>query len=225
MQRWSALITVAFIMGLYAPARANYIVAIGDKTIQPGGTDFVDVTIRSVTPGGAPSSDLLSFFGFEFRITSAMSTGTHSLAFTNPQPRGYLTASNYVFFNNSFDVGPPPQTTGNVSQSLGGSPNDTFIGGDQTNNFGDVTVTGNVLLVRLQVTAATLSPPTQGEKYTIRLVPGLNTSFLNNAGEVAYTSSSGAVSITSVPEPNSIVLLVSGGLALLASRQFRRGWA
>ncbi len=208
MNRSALILATAALLASTAPAGAGFVIQVGDLQLQTGGTGFLDVSIRSDATGG----DRLNAFGFELRIET---TGPARLEFVSPQPDPQLGSPNYVFAGNSLDgtLGLP------VGRVLATSvPNDTFVGGDSTNT-GEVTVTGNRLLARILVTGATRLAPRAGDTFTISVVsraPTSNTLFLNDAGTVGFTTRSGTVTVASVPEPGSLVLLATGGLLAFA---------
>jgi hypothetical protein len=197
-------------------ARAALVITIGDATIAEGGTGFVDVLIHS---DDVLDGDPLQNFGFEFRITTAEPT---RLEFVNPQSDPQLTDPNYVFFGDSLaemiGVGPPILP-----------PNTTFIGGDSTDSFADVTVlTTDKLLARLQLTAMMDLdlPPEVGDTFTISLEPSVNTFFNDSLiNPISFSSTPGTVTIgpaaTVVPEPGALALFALGSVLLLAKRQGR----
>jgi hypothetical protein len=211
------LTTLAVALGVGSATRADLVVTVGNATISQGGTGSVDVLIRSTNPSGDP----LSSFGFEFQI---LPTGPRHLDFRNPQLDGELALPSYVFAGNSGDVvdGVPV----GVVHSVSGGTNNQFVGGDETDSGGNVQVTGNQLLVRLDLTAATSSAPVGGDTFTIALQPSAFTGFLDAANHpIPFTSTAGVITITaSVPEPGSLALLATGAsLALLSSAAPRRG--
>lgn len=201
-----------------ASASANMVISIDSLTLQAGQAGDVNVWISSDALGG----ELLNSFGFEFRIATAGST---RLEFVDPQPDSQLTESNYVFSGNSGDAN-VPTPVGTVSTVV--TPNDTFIGGDFTNDFSDVTVSSSpLLLATLRVTADTVLPPGDGDSFTVSLVDGLSTYFASNANpSLSYRSSSGTVTIQAavVPEPSSLLIVASGGVffLLVGARPWRR---
>lgn len=219
MKPRAILPALALLLGLCAPGRADLVITVQDGVIPQAGSGAIDVLISG-------SGDLLSSFNFEFRITTA---GLTRLEFVDPQSDEQLGDASYVFAGNSLavDDGVP---IGNVSTTS--VPNDTFIGGDSTADFGDVPVTSSRLLVRLNLTAVTGLAPVEGDTFTISLVPltspgdlGDASFFVDSAFEpIAYTSTSGTVTIgpaaAVVPEPSTLALALVGlGLAALAVRR------
>jgi hypothetical protein len=210
------LLTLALALGQGALARADFVVTVGDATITQGGTGTLDVLIRSANPVGDP----LSSFAFDLQITP---TAPRHLDFRNPQLDSQLGLSNYVFVGNSSDfIGSTPV---GVVQSISGGTNNRFVGGDDTNSGGNVTVTTSKLLVRLNLNAATSAPPVGGDTFNISLVPGAFTGFRDaNNNLIPFTSTAGRITIVGVvPEPASLVLCATGvSLTLLAAAWRRR---
>ena len=216
----AALCLAVLCLAAVAGARAEYIVSVGNLSLDPGQSGYVPVYISST------SSDPLAFEYFQFGITSS---GPTQLQFANsPAPVADPTFGNpeYVFFGNSGDL--------NAAAPLGFAgtttvPNDTFNGGDNTANGANVLVPmTNVLLAELPVTANTSLPPVIGDTFSISLIPQAGasstagtTGFSDNTQNFAssFLSTPGTVSI--VPEPSSLVLAFSG-LAAIAGLRFRK---
>ena len=94
-------------------------------------------------------------------------------------------------------------------------PNDTFRGGDWTADFTDVTVGSSAkLLARLKlVGAGGALMPQAGDTFQISVEATPFTSFQDSSfTDVGYTAGSGI--ITNVPEPSTVVALLTGGLGL-----------
>ena len=204
MLRFSLLVGLCTVMT--ASAQGGIIVSVGDATVGAGGTAFVDVLISS------DGSDPLQSFGFDFRITG----GPGRLEFVNPQPDPQLTDGTYVFAGdsfaqiNSFAVGAVSTTS---------VPNDSFVGGDSTDSFADVTLTSSRLLARLQVTAATALPPSVGDTFSVTFDDTSSNTFFFDSSFTPLTINSGlsdftgTVTVTSaatiVPEPSSFLIACS----------------
>jgi len=197
MIRRLPVIIVATLLLCELPARADFIVSVSDVTLSPGTTGFVDVTISSDQPAG----DLLSTFGFEFRITT---TGATRLEFFSPQPDPQLSDPGYVFFGNSF-AATNALPIGNVLTTL--VPNDTFSGGDSESNFADVNITSSKLLARLLITTMTTLPPAVSDTFQVSLEPTNTFFFDSNFNAISFSTIPGTVAIqqpaTIVPEPTS----------------------
>ena len=208
--RLRAFFVLTLALAAAADARAAFVVTIGNATVAAGSATTVDVTIS-----GGP--ELLDQFGVEFRIAPFAGGPFGDLKFTIPQSNSQLSAPNYVF------AGDTLLGTGNISTV--GAPNDTYIGGDGTLSGAGVTVgPGNSLLIRLDVSALTALA---GNQFTISLVPSTSTFFFSpntevNNGVVAFTSTSGLVTVTPSgpelvsPAPPTVVagMLGAGGLML-----------
>jgi hypothetical protein len=200
------LATLGILFGPAKPARADVVVTIGNATIAQGGTGSVDVMIRSTNPAGDP----LSSFGFEFQLTP---TGPRHLDFRNPQRDAQLTLPGYVFAGNSGDL-VDGSAVGAV-HSIGSGTNNQFVGGDETDSGDDVTVKGDVLLARLDLTAATSSPPQAGDTFSLSLLSGPFTGFRDsNNSPVAFSSTTGTITMAAaaVPEPSPVLLFLAGAL-------------
>jgi len=181
---------------------AGLIVTYTNPVIAPGHDGFMDVYVASESG----TVDLLAV-GFEFRISN---TGPNRLEFVSAQPTEYLTDDKYIFVNDSSNQ-INNWGVGNVTTDV--VPNDTFIGGDSTESETSVPVTGPRLLSRLKLTANTTLPPEEGETFAVSLVLSYS-SFFSGAdwNDVPYTSGSGTVQISSVPEPTTVLHLCTGGL-------------
>lgn len=213
--RRSWVTAMALVLGSAATTRADLLVRIEDKLVAEGGNTFVDVFVSSTDPNG----DRLASFGFEFLITP---TGPRRLEFVNPQSDAQLGLPDYVFFGNSADVA-DMVAVGAVSSTAGGT-NDRFVGGDDTADGSAVMVTGERLLARLDLTAATGSAPIPGDTFLIALTPegGGFSLFLDDAGAaIPFTSAPGTVTVTVVPEPGCCLLLMAGGMLVPLIRRRR----
>ena len=219
MRKWFlAALTVALFL-FSSVTRADFLVTIGSLDLNSGGSGTLDVMIAS-SDGVTPQA--LANAGYTFVITPLNNGNT--LEFVTAQDQSYEHASNYVFplsgnvyFNNSNGV---------VSSGTG--THDILTGGD--NNYdsviglSNVLVTSPVLLIRLQITAAAGAQPQSGDQFSVSLSPPTdsaynNTTFFQTAADAdaaageAYSSTSGLVTIRSVPEPGSFALLALGSLA------------
>src|SRR3954467_9573050 len=96
MCRRSGLLALAIALFAVLPTtRADLILTVGDAQLDPGGTGFVDVIVRSDSPGG----DLLANAGFELLITTS---GPSRLEFSAIQPDPQFADLNYVFYLDSY---------------------------------------------------------------------------------------------------------------------------
>jgi hypothetical protein len=211
------LTTLATALVPAAVSRADFVVTVGSATVAQGGTGTVDVLIRSTNPAGDP----LSSFGFDFQILSA---GAAHLDFQNPQHDAQLAQAGYVFAGNSGDA--VDKVAVGAVHSVAGGVNNQFVGGDETDSGGNVSVQGNVLLVRLDLTALTSSAPLAGDRFTVALVADAFTGFRDaNNAPIPFTSTLGVVTIgAAVPEPSALVTTLIGGaliLGLVARRRRR----
>lgn len=235
MRRWSfATLAIALLMGSTARADEPALtITIGNVSINEGGSGFLDVMIKSTS--GSPVN--LAQAGYEFLITPDINVITNlptttTLQFTDPQPFGYLSDANYVFPQSGNLQFPPP---GTVVDEVN-YHNDHLSGGDNNfdGGFVNVAVTGDVLLIRLQLTA-NLSmlpgiPPVEGDTFKITLLtpdgPIGNATLFTDQDfvDVSYTSTVGTVTIIgrAVPEPGSLALLGIGlisGLGVMVRRK------
>lgn len=200
MTRWRALFMASVWMLVAASqACAIPVINVGDLCLQPGGTGFVDVTIRSDT-----GTDWLDTFSLELRITTGSG---RQLEFVDPPTDPQLTDPAYVLYGNSMVAGAPP--TGIVLPIV--TWNDTYIGGDGVipdflGGDGPITIpTTETLLMSLAVTADTLNAPQVGDTFTISLEPSPSTVFYDpNYADLGFESTSGEVEI--VPEPIGTVI-------------------
>jgi hypothetical protein len=213
-----ALIAWGLALAFPAAARCEIILTVGDTVIRPGGTGFVDVQIRST----AASTDLLDIVGAEFRLTTA---GGTTLAFVSSPPDEHLAESQYLFNGDSANqlLGPPAALVLDAP-----TLDDTYLGGDGTLSRSGVSVpTVDTLLFRLELTTLTDAPPVLGDVFTLTLIPGPSTIFLDpdfkDLPLHADSRLQGVITIaaTEVPEPGSLVLL---GLAATLGLLTRRHW-
>ena len=143
-----------------------------------------------------------------------------------------MTNSSYVFYGNSGAHDDP----GNVSPYPVGAvisspePNNRFVGGDNTADLSDITLTTTPkLLARLEVTADTGLPPDPGDTFTIS-VNESGTSFQHGDPfnpTMVPIAAHGSGTITVVPEPSTWVSLGTGlavtlGYSIVRLRRRRR---
>jgi hypothetical protein len=222
MRNRVTLLAVGFCMVWGASARATLMLQVEDATMVSGGPTYVDVMVSSTT-----GNDVLDSFGFDFQISTL--TGTGAVGFVNPQPADYLTdpKSNYVFLNNSGDVA-NSFPVGNVTQTT--NANDTYSGGDFTSVSPDVPIgTTPQLLARLEVTGdGGTQTPNPGDTFAVTLEPvssgytsfsdsGFNAVVSNVDTSPVFgvvTDMSPSDGGSNVPEPSTLVALVSGGVGL-----------
>jgi hypothetical protein len=230
---------VVLLIGSAVPAQADLIVSIGSTTVAQGGTGSIDVYLSSTANPSSP--DMINDYTFTLQITP---NTVGNLAFSSSQSFGYLNSGNYVFFGNSADyiagLTSPPPVGGILETTV--YANDTFLGFDNTNDFGSISLSsssGQVLLATLTLDASITSA---GESFTVSLVPptgngsssgGASTYFnvvdssFNELSAVPFTSTPGTVMITpsAIPEPASIVsgltaVLILAGFHHVRHRRF-----
>jgi hypothetical protein len=222
MRRVWIWLSVLLLLLVATPARAGFVVSIGDASVPRGGTGTLDVWLSSTASSSSP--DLLNNLAFTLQIG-----GPNELKFSSSQSFSYLSSGQYIFAGDSTD-----QTTsspgGTVAQTV--YPNDTFVGNDSTNSGNPVSLsTANtpVLLAALTLDTTITS---LGDKYSISLVPSSGNGSMEGSSQtffdvfdfstgletsaVPFTSMAGTVTITgaSVPEPSSLVSGFAGFVIL-----------
>lgn len=181
----------------------------------PGSTGRITINIASDT-----GTDVLDSFGVEFRLTT--SNGRY-ISFVNPPTDTQLGDASYIFNGDSVAEidGPPSGIVSTVT-----NPGDTYIGGDGTLSGQGVTVplanpVSPKLLLQLDVTALTGSPPQAGDIFYLTLVTGPFTFFDGPIPEAGGLPPSLAVRFndvpirivpSTVPEPSSITAACVGML-------------
>lgn len=190
-----------------ADAQAAFLVSVGSASVAAGGSAFVDITIR----GDPELPGLLDSFDARLQITGGPAGG---LRFTAPQSNGQLTDSNYVFFGDT--------TGGPGAASTTTNPNDTYVGGDGTLRGNGADVTAGRLLLRLDLSALAAGV------YTVSLTP-TGTEFRDpDFVPVAFTATSGTVTVTGgpppvvTPAPAGLLVGVAGAGLLGLARRPRR---
>lgn len=210
-----------------AKADPTFNIQIGSTSLNPGGSGYIDVMITADTPDA--TLDLYSY-AFSFLIEPVGQT--HTLSFSNPQGRDYLSNPllNYVFLGSSAAFGndgfPPTNPFGDlyagpIKNPVSG-PYDGYRGGDLSSTSDNIALTSGTayLLVRLDITATLGSLPEPGDVFNISLVAAdtLFQNFTLDADngfvfhDIAFGSNVGQVTINSlsVPEPATITLIAIG---------------
>jgi hypothetical protein len=215
------------------PARADLLVTIdpASPTIAQGGTAQADVYISS------DAGDRLSEFNLTFQVS--LSAGSGEIYFTQIYDYQYLfdrTNPDYVLIDGgtNYSAASPADPLGVIPNPPIGYAGGTFTGGDfavVAPGYVTVGATPKLLTVLTFDTPALGNNllPIPGSLFTIALVPdgGTNdanspTYFLDDNGDpLTYTSTSGELRVTAVPEPSSLAL-VSLGFLGVAARRFRR---
>ncbi|MFO0847616.1 MAG: PEP-CTERM sorting domain-containing protein [Gemmataceae bacterium] len=198
-----------------APAPAALVVSVGSASVAAGGTGTVDVFVSG--------PDRLDYFVGEFRITPVGSAPAGGLLFVAPPPLPPLAAANYVFAGNSFAASQLPANPGAVTTSV--RFNDTYTVGDFTLDNLGVDVSAPRLLTRLSFSAGGAVP--DGSRYTLSLNP-LGSQFQNpDFADLPFTGTLGTITVTArptdlvVPEPSSLVILLTGLAACVSGRSVR----
>lgn len=217
---------VCVLFGLWAPLVATaapiYSIAIANANVAPNGSGEILVTLS----GTGESTNLV---GYEFRITP-MGGASSQLKFLQ-ETEEFLSDANYVFSGNSAAANDAVlSSVGTVTTTV--LPNDTFIGGDSSDDFANVPVAGTKLLVKIPVqhSVGPADPQTTvGHQFSVSLVPTSgdssafgggtsNTGFLDSVQTgVAFESQSGIVTII-VPEPAVCVSFILTATSLLFRR-------
>ncbi len=194
-------------------------VDIKQSNIVAGGVGWIDVEIYATA-----GSHEISFAGYEFEIVPI--SGSGSLEFLGTQETNELENHRYLFF----ELGP---TSNFTTDAIGPTE---YIGGDYTDDSDDSDPDPNVttyetvtvgidrrLLVRLDVQHVSPSLAA-GATFSINMISG---TFQDGSGneiafDVATNSLPGIATITAVPEPSSLLMLVGTGVGWLTLRRRRR---
>ena len=224
--RFIALV-LSSVVFLTSSVSADLVVSIANLNLVTGQTGTLGVSISG-------TNNPVSIYGFELRITPLAGT-TSSLRFLE-ENESYLSNPSCLFFGNSGAL------NDNVASSVGAvSPNalpsDTFIGLDVTANLANVNVSSSRLLAQIPIQhifAPAAPETTVGHSFSISLVApsgnsvaflgGTSSTGLGDQGNapIAYSSTSGPVTITAIPEPSQVLLLLPAAICGLCLR--RHGW-
>jgi len=213
---WGLVVTLC--LSVAVPVQAGLMVTIGNTSIPVGQTSSVDVLLSSDS-----SNDVLWAFGLELEITTASGRLLEFVQTGGVPPDTQLSDSNYVFASTgSAAIDAPP--FGAVG------PNTTYSGLDISNDpLGVSGPFSNLLLVRLDLTTLTGNAAQAGDVFSISLVTANGGTFFWDAdfNDIPLSSNVGEVTITGrstpvVPEPASVVLLLSGLVGIAFRRNRRR---
>lgn len=212
-------VALAFLIIAFAaaPSSASTLIALGDVALAPGGTGTMDITVTSDT------GDTLSAFFLQLLITPSAGS-SQSLSFTSSQPTVY-DQPNYVFAGSSFnqDNGLPFWYPPTITTYL----NDTISGGDTSDSAaGYVTIpatagSGNSFMAAVQFY---LQPGTSlSDSFQVSLTSASVLYDQDGNALMDVTSTGGLVTISSVPEPSTLVLGAFSGLSGLVVYRRKRG--
>jgi hypothetical protein len=199
-----------------ACVRGDVLISFQGSTIPTGGTGLVDVFISSNAPVTAP--DIVDSFSVKFRITPQAGSVSSGLQFIDPQSDSQLQLPHYIYNGNSLFA---PGPVGAVSTAS--NTNDTYIAGDATFDGQGRSLDINstpLLLFRLDLSAATAA---NGDRFSLEMLNDPATSFLDTGfSQLSIDSSSYApLTLTAVPEPGSVAVILTGTVAA-AIRHRRR---
>ncbi len=226
---WLALHSLALVLFASSTvARANLILSAEPLVLTssgPGSTARLMVTIASDN-----GTDVLDSFGVEFRLTT--SNGRY-ISFVNPPTDSQIGDATYIFHDDSAaEIDGPP--SGTVLSNT--NPDDTYVGGDGTLSGLGVAVPladplAPKLLVALDITAVTALAPQDGDVFFLTLERGSFTFFdgtIPPTGGLPPTLSVNfdqvpiTISISSIPEPSSILGAGLGLMIFLTGAAIRR---
>ncbi len=221
-----------------APARADLVITVGDQSLPVGTAGDVPVYISSTT-----GMDELNSENFAFQITATDNTlldfgtsplttlsGSTDLTFSDASATYLFHGDSFVQMNAGFGLGNSYQTV---------VPFDTFAGGDGTNDSQNMQVTTSpLLLAMLPLVPDANRPAAAGDTFTISLIPSSDaaptnydnsvnlavyTGFIDaNSTFYPYSSVSGTVTITAVPEPSTWLLSLAASGMIAGYRAMQR---
>jgi hypothetical protein len=199
----------SFICFSLRAAEGGFFFNIQNVNINAGGTGTVDVFVTGAI------GDTLGRFGYEFNITgaTAQSGELRFVASQSKSEQSVVSPSPYVFLGDT-DPGNLLTVRGN-----GGLDPLSLVGADVLNSLDSVSANGTFLLARLELEH--LGPSVGINNFTISLNLGsaftefdsdfdIGTANSYSAGELSATS--GIVTVSAVPEPSSLALIVIGGV-------------
>jgi hypothetical protein len=243
MTRRIAIVCLALVLaGISFEARAELVIYAQDTSLNSGGYGLLNIYLSgtpvdafdtyqvtlSITPNPGSSGTVI------FAPNGAAPDPAN--AASGEQPYNYLAASNYLFSGDSLD--------GIAGVNGGGYPSgyaytyfsvtDMSLSGSEYESSSDNPPTSSspgTLLASVLVYAESTNP---GDTYSVNLVYNNSggygdTFFTNNGTDVSYSPSlgsssgfTGTISISSVPEPASVVSGLTGLVLIAGFRRVRR---
>jgi len=201
----SLIVTIMVVFTCTKESKSDIILTYLNTTFNSGGTGSIDVLI------GSSGTDTLDFFSARFKIEQISGAGV--LVFQATQSSSERLSPDYVFKNN---LGLGFNSIRDISNSL------LLTQFDRAAVNQPIGV-GPFLLARLELEH--IAPVESTGSYRISLVNDSFTAFRLSTSPIVIDPSSftnfGTVSITAVPEPSSIALIVVGS-TVFAFRQIRR---
>ncbi|MEO1618991.1 MAG: PEP-CTERM sorting domain-containing protein [Planctomycetota bacterium] len=211
--KWLFALPLAFLLLSARPALAEFTLSIEDTTIAAGsGSVTLDV---GITPDGGSAA--IADFVLILEITPLEQTGDSTLRFVPMQSEAFLTDADYVFAGNSDVFNEGDSAVFSVTA-------DELVLEDLTANFEDAVFSTQRLMATFDVEhllGSTAAPATRGDQYLVSI--SNESDFGNAAGDpiFSFTSRPGTLTITAIPEPSMVSMLLLCGSAVSLRRKRR----
>jgi len=212
MRKPIPILVALAIMGLSQRASAVDL-TLDSPTTTAGSTVAINVTW---------TGPVLNYLTTEFIITTVSGSPAGEVSFSSPVATPPLSQTNYVFYNDSFDlISSPTSNPASISQATWA--NDTYNFSDSTNSTNNVTpVTGTNVWTILNLTITGLA----SGQYQITLGSSEYTDSSTPSGTTGPTPSmtGGLITVNAapVPEPSTWAMAAIGATALAALARRRQ---
>lgn len=190
-------------------ARADLIVELNSAGIAVGSSAAIDVFTRSSDANAV----VIGFYELEFLITPFGATAGTTLQFADPQAETHLASGSYLFSGLS---------AGGPTTAVSGTANNTLAASDFVTPDGNVSLTTQKLLARLDLShympVGVDSSSVVGDTFRIELTDATFEAYNGSGYELVpggFTSNASSITVA-VPEPTSLLwAAIAVPLALL----------
>jgi hypothetical protein len=182
----------------------------GPVSLVEGQAGKLNVLLRRDNDANTPA---LESFTVRLNLTPVGDSLANGLLFADPQQQSQLSSTNYVFDGNSFVA------NSNGGLSIGNVQNNgsQYTGTDLVLNTAVALPQTNRVLFTLDLT-----PVSKGNyQISVNTTPNATSFIDSDFNPIPFSHSSGTITVTAVPEPSSIALLIAsiGAAALPALRR------
>lgn len=205
----NGLAFLALIASCSTDARAGLIIDVQDAGLTAGSSGIIDVYIRS------SGTDHVNIFDLTFQISGTHPSGSLRFGQVQSNVVQQATGPDYIFLNASSEA-----NFGYARQD----PTVTRLSGGDKRSTGSTSIgNSNLLLARLGIEHVTPTPSTATGVYQVSLVVD-ESQFGGPSSVTIQSSSAGTITVTSVPEPSSLILILGATSMFFRKRRLSPTW-